>query len=151
MFRNRRRCVNAAAGVVMLVATGLMIGAPAAHGASLPACPVYSKWPTKPVSAGVLAAVRKYYTARHLLPFTIYQNRESVLNVKQESAGTHWCKNPDGSKSGYVGVVPANATAAVIVHVKHKAYAVTEAAFTFATLAQIPKVGWKVVSDDTAP
>ena len=44
-----------------------------------------------------------------------------------------------------------SSTAAAMVHVKHKAYAGTEAASTYATLARSSSGVWKVVSDDTAP
>jgi hypothetical protein len=82
---------------------------------------------------------------------TIYKNQEMVLNVNEQSVGVHYCKNPDGSKSGYVGSVPKNATAAVMVHVKHKPYPVTQAPSSFVTLAKIPRTGWKVVSEGTGP
>ncbi len=145
----------AAGTAVAVIAMGMLILPPAlipaASGATLPPCPVFARLPTKPVTADVVAAIKKYYTARHLTPITIYKNRETVLNVKQQSAGVHWCKNPDGSRSGYVGVVPRNATAAVMVRVRHKPYPVTQSAFTFATLAKMPRTGWRVVSDDTAP
>jgi hypothetical protein len=127
------------------------LSTPAASGTTLPACPVIAKEAVKPVSADVVAALKKYYAVRHLTPISVYKNQETVLNVKQQSKGVHWCRNSDGSKSGYVGVVPKNATAAVMVHVKHKPYPVTEAASTFATLAKMPVTGWKVVSDDTGP
>jgi hypothetical protein len=142
-------------GVVMIGAVTSLVGLPlsgAPSGATtLPACPIYAKLPTKPVAADVKAALQRYYAARHMTPVTVYNNRETVLNLKTFSAGVHWCANLGGGKSGYVGMVPAKATAAVSVHVRHKAYAVTGAASTFATLAKMPGVGWKVVSDDTAP
>ena len=79
------------------------------------------------------------------------QQHELVMSQSKWSIGVHYCRNIDGSRSGYVGVVPKNATAAVIVHVRHKPYPVTDAGSTFATLAEIPFTGWKAVSDDTAP
>lgn len=151
---NRTNLPRASAVIAVTLAmmlTMFMASTPAASGATLPACPVIAKWPVKPVTADVVAALKKYYAARHLTPITIYKNQETVLNVKQQSIGVHWCRNVDGSKSGYVGVVPKNATAAVMVHVKHKPYPVTEAGSTFATLAKMPLTGWKVVSDDTGP
>lgn len=117
---------------------------------SLPRCPSTSTWPVAPVSAPVKTALKGYYTSRHLTPFTVYRNRMWVLNVKLERVGTHWCQNVGGGRSGYVGVVPKNATAAVLVQVTHRPYPVTRSATTFATVAKLP-AGWKVVSDDTGP
>jgi hypothetical protein len=102
------------------------------------------------VSAPVKSALTRYYATRHLNPITIYRNRVWVLNVKLEILGTHWCQNAGGGRSGYVGVVPKNATAAVLVEVTHRPYPVTQSATTFATVAKLP-TGWKVVSDDTGP
>jgi len=144
-----------ASGVVVLTALMLLTPStgspPALAGVPLPACPVIAKSAVKPVTADVVSALNKYYAARHLTPVSVYKNQETVLNVKQQSSGVHWCRNLDGSKSGYVGVVPKNAIAAVMVHVKHKPYPTTMVASTFATLAKMPHTGWKVVSDDTAP
>jgi len=147
--------VRRASGVVALtVATALTLftgSTPALGSTSLPACPIIAKSAVKPVSANVVLALKKYYAARHLTPISVYKNVETVLNLKQQSIGVHWCRNLDGSKSGYVGVVPKNATAAVMVHVRHRPYPETMAASTFATLARMPLTGWKVVSDDTGP
>jgi len=147
--------VRRAGGVVVLtvamVLTMFTGSTPALGGTSLPACPIIAKSAVKPISANVVLALKKYYAARHLTPISVYKNEETVLNVKQQSIGVHWCRNLDGSKSGYVGVVPKNATAAVMVHVKHRPYPETMAASTFATLARMPLKGWKVVSDDTGP
>jgi hypothetical protein len=142
---------TAAAVTATMVLTLLTISTPPASGAALPACPVVAKWPVKPVTSDVVAVLKRYYTAKHLTPMTIYKNQEMVLNVNEQSVGVHYCKNPDGSKSGYVGSVPKNATAAVMVHVKHKPYPVTQAPSSFVTLAKIPRTGWKVVSEGTGP
>ena len=117
---------------------------------SLPRCPSTATWPVAPVSTAVKNALNTYYSARHLKPITIYRNRMWVLNVTLERVGTHWCQNEGGGRSGYVGVVPKNATAAVLVQVTHRPYPVTRSATTFATVAKLPK-GWKVISDDTGP
>ena len=121
-----------------------------ATAATLPRCPSTATWPVAPVSAPVKNALTAYYAARHLTPITLYRNRVWVLNVALERIGTHWCLNAGGGRSGYVGVVPKNATAAVLVQVKHRPYPVTRSATTFATVAKIP-TGWRVVSDDTGP
>jgi hypothetical protein len=144
---------RAAASLAVVAATmpPMLLASTTVEATTLPRCPSYAAWPTKPVAPDVLAAIKKYYSVRHLTPVTVYQNRQSVLNVKTMSAGVHWCRNLDGGRSGYVGMVPKGALAAVLVHVKHKAYAVTQASSTFVTLAKMPKTGWKVVSDDTAP
>lgn len=135
-----------------MMMSSLTLGATTSSAATkLPACPVVSKWPVKTVSPGVVAALKSYYGSRHLTPIKIVKNQEMVLNVTAESVGTHYCLNPDGSKSGYVGVVPRNAIAAVMVRVTHKPYPVTQSANTFATLADVATKGWRVVSDDTAP
>lgn len=151
---NRRKWLGAGIGVAMTVTIMLTMFAtstPAASGRALPNCPVIAKWPVKPVAADVVVVLKRYFAAKHLTPITIYKNQETVLNVKEQSVGVHWCKNPDGSKSGYVGAVPKSATAAVMVHVKHKPYPVTQAASTFVTLAKMPRTGWRVVSEGTGP
>ena len=125
--------------------------APGARAGTLPTCPVYSKWPVRPLSAEVRASLTKYYAVRKMTPISVDKNQMAVLNVNTERVGVHWCQNVGGGRSGYVGVVPKNAVAAVMVHVRHKAYAVTGASFTFATVIRLPAAGWRVVSDDTAP
>jgi len=145
-----RSCVSVGAALTVILGGAVSSGV-VADASSLPPCPIFSKLPVKAVSGDVLAAIKSYYTARHLAPVAVYKNQETVLNVKQNWAGTHYCRNLDGSTSGYVGTIPKTATAAVMVHVKHKPYPVTMAASTFVTLAKIPGKGWKVTSDDTAP
>ena len=137
--------------VATLALSPLALISSAAHASSLRACPVFSNLAVKPVSADVKAALTSYYATRKMTPISIYKGEETILSVQLESTGVHWCRNLDGSKSGYVGVVPKSSTAAVMVHVKHKAYAGTEAASTYATLARSSSGVWKVVSDDTAP
>jgi len=148
--RWRAIAVTLAAGVALSLAT---VGLPAlGTGAeTLPACPNYSTLPVKPIAPAVKAALVKYYAARHLTPITVDRNRESILNLVLERVGVHYCRNLGGGRAGYVGVVPKQATAAVMVHVRHRAYAVTGSAYTFVTLAKIPGKGWKVLSDDTGP
>lgn len=102
------------------------------------------------VSAPVRTALTRYYAARHLTPITVKGNRMWVLTVALETVGVHWCLNAGGGRSGYVGVVPKGARAAVMAEVTHRPYPVTESATTFATLALLA-TGWKVVSDDTGP
>ncbi len=136
------------AGLASPLAFGLT-GSPASA-SKLPTCPSTSTWPVKPVSAPVKAALTKYYSARHLTPISVRKNQMWVMTVALETTGVHWCTNAGGGKSGYVGVVPKNATAAVLVQVTHKAYPVTGSATTFATVVKVP-AGWKVVSDDTGP
>ena len=125
--------------------------APVAQAGTLPQCPVYSKWPVRPLSAEVRAALTKYYAVRKMTPISVEKNQMSVLNVNTERVGVHWCQNVGGGRSAYVGVVPKNAVSAVMVHVRHKAYAVTGASYTFATVVRLPAAGWRIVSDDTAP
>ena len=117
---------------------------------TLSACTSIGDWPTRAVPADVVAAVTKYYAAKKLTPATIENGREWILNVKAQSLGTHWCLNPDGGKSGYVGSVPPQATAAVMVLVKHKPYPVTQSPTHFVTLAKVAGV-WKVVGEGTGP
>ena len=80
----------------------------------------------------------------------VRHNQMWVLNVATERVGVHWCQNAGGGRSGYVGVVPKGATAAVLVQVSHRAYPVTGSAVTFATVVKTA-TGWRVVSDDTGP
>lgn len=118
---------------------------------TLSPCPVVANWPVKPVAADVLAVVTKYYAEKNLTPVTIYNNEEMILDVKEQSVGTHSCRNADGGLGGYVGAVPLNATAAVMVYVKHKPYPTTQTPSNFVTLAQIPGTGWTVVGEGTGP
>jgi hypothetical protein len=116
----------------------------------LSACSFIDSWPKKTVTADVVAAVTTYYAAKKLTPITIENNREWILNVKQQSVGTHWCVTADGGKSGYTGSVPPQATAAVMVFVKHKPYPVTQFGTHFVTLAMVAGA-WKVVGEGTGP
>lgn len=132
------------------------VGAPAPAAASassddLPACTSMADWPTRPVTSSVRAAVAAYYRAKGLAPVAIAQHREYVLDVEEQRTGTHWCLNPDGSKSGYVGNVPKWATRAVMVYARHRPYPVTESPANFVTLAKAPGRPWKVVGEDTGP
>lgn len=119
-------------------------------GAALSPCPVVSKYPVKPVPSAVVSVLTKYFAAKHLTPITINKNQEMILSVSAQSVGVHYCKNPDGSTSGYTGAVPKGAAAAVMVFVRHKAYPVTESTGSFVTLAKLT-TGWKVVGEGTGP
>ena len=114
------------------------------------ACVAFSNLPARAVSPAVLATLTAYYTANHLVPISIVGNRERVLVVAQHTIGVHHCTNPDGSVAGYTGMVPADATAAVEVEVRHLPYPVTGGSISFVTLAQT-SAGWKVVSEGTGP
>ena len=114
------------------------------------ACIAFSNLPARPVSPDVLAALTRYYSASHLVPITVVQNRERVLSVADQTVGVHHCSNADGSVASYVGMVPANATAAVMVEVSHLPYPVTGGSISFVTLAQT-SAGWKVVNEGTGP
>jgi hypothetical protein len=116
----------------------------------LPVCNVYNILPTKPVASVIVTVVTKYYAARNLTPLTIFQNLETMLGVHQFSVGFHYCKNVGGGTSGYGGYVPRNAVAAVRVLVEHKPDSLGFSAH-FLTVAEIPKVGWKVVGVGTGP
>lgn len=107
--------------------------------------------PRPPVASAVLSVVTAYYTAKHLGPITTPFHYQTVLNVHEQLVGVHYCRNSGGGLSGYTGVVPANATAAVQVFAKHKPYPVVGATSNFVTLAAIPGVGWKVVGEGTGP
>ena len=118
--------------------------------ATLEACWTLDTSPIAALSAQVRAVVTQYYTLKHLGPVSFYRNQQWVLNVAQQTPGVHYCKNPDGSKAGYVGSVPANASAAVMVMVTHKPYPVTQAPTHFVTVAHLGS-GWKVVNEGTGP
>ncbi len=106
--------------------------------------------PIVALAPAVRSVVTQYYVAKHLGPVTFHNDQEWVLNVVQQSTGVHYCQNPDGSKSGYVGSVPATATAAVMVEATHKPYPVTESPTNFVTVARL-STGWKVVAEGTGP
>jgi hypothetical protein len=114
------------------------------------ACVAFSNLPARPVAADVLATLTAYYTANHLVPISVVNNREMILNVAEQTIGVHHCTNPDGSVAGYTGMVPASATAAVEVEVRHLAYPVTGGSISFVILAQTA-AGWKVVNEGTGP
>lgn len=113
-------------------------------------CVAFSNLPAHPISSDVLAAITRYYSASHLVPVTIVKNREMVLSVADQSIGVHHCSNADGSVASYVGMVPTNATAAVMVEVSHLPYPVTGGSLSFVTLAKTA-AGWKVVNEGTGP
>ena len=77
-------------------------------------------------------------------------NRERVLTVSSQTIGVHHCAKADGPVASYIGVVPANATAAADVEMRHLTYPVTGESSSFVTLAQT-SAGWKVVSEGTGP
>jgi len=118
--------------------------------AALSACWSLDTSPTATLAPAVRTVVTQYYATKHLGPVTFHQNQEWVLNVAQQSMGVHYCKNPDGGKGGYVGSVPASATAAVMVEATHKPYPVTGSPTHFVTVAKLP-TGWKVVAEGTGP
>jgi hypothetical protein len=106
--------------------------------------------PTAPLSPAVRAVVTQYYNIKHLGPVSFVKNQQWVLNVVQQTLGVHRCANPDGSMSEYVGSVPPDATAAVMVEATHKPYPVVEAPTNFVTVARLA-TGWKVVAEGTGP
>ncbi len=114
------------------------------------ACASFSSLPSRAVSADVLATLTAYYNAKHLGPISVVGKREMILTVASQTIGVHHCANADGSVASYTGMVPANATAAVEVEVRHLAYPVTGGSVSFVTLAQTA-AGWKVVSEGTGP
>lgn len=116
---------------------------------SLPPCPVIATMPVKSVEPAVVRVVQRYYARKKLTPIVIVRRRETVLNVKEQRVGVHYCANPDGGRSGYVGAVPKNAVAAVMVYVRHKPYPITQTPASFVTLARLPLIGWTVVSEGT--
>ena len=118
---------------------------------TLTPCPVIENGTVKPVTAEVLAVVTQYYAAKHLTPITIYKNEETVLDVKEQSAGVHSCQNPGDGIGQYAGAVPLTATAAVMVYVKHQPYPEMPISSNFITLAQLPDKGWVVVDESTGP
>ncbi|MHB1208903.1 MAG: fibronectin type III domain-containing protein [Acidimicrobiales bacterium] len=118
--------------------------------AALLACWSLDTSPIVALAPAVRAVVTQYYVAKHLEPVTFYRNQEWVLDVSQQSKGVHYCANADGSKSGYVGSVPANALAAVMVEATHKPYPVVGSPTHFVTVAKLTS-GWKVVNEGTGP
>jgi Fibronectin type III domain len=114
------------------------------------ACVAFSDLASRPVTSSVLAAITRYYTASHLVPVSIVNNREMILVIADQTIGVHHCSNPDGSVASYVGMVPANATAAVMVEVRHQPYPVTGGSISFVTLANTA-TGWRVVNEGTGP
>lgn len=118
--------------------------------AVLSACWTLDTSPVAPLTPAVRTVVTQDYVTKQLGPVTFYKNQEWVLNVVQQSKGVHYCKNPDGSKSGYVGSVPATATAAVMVEATHKPYPVTGSPTHFVTVAKLSS-GWRVVAEGTGP
>jgi hypothetical protein len=153
-----RRTGHLSAGLTAM-ALGLAVlgGAPPAAagpviaGDVLPACTSMSDWPARPVTPDVRHAVARYYQAKDLAPVRIVGHREYVLDVDEQSVGTHQCLNADGSTSGYVGQVPSWAARAVMVQARHRPYPGTGAPANFVTLARGPGHGWTVVGEGTGP
>ena len=117
---------------------------------ALAACWSLATSPTVPLAPAVRAVVTQYYNAKHLGPVSFVGDQQWVLNVAQQSPGVHRCANPDGSTSEYVGSVPSNATAAVMVEATHKPYPVVEAPTNFVTVARLA-TGWTIVAEGTGP
>jgi hypothetical protein len=115
-----------------------------------PACTAFWSLPSQPVSADVLAAITRYYTTSHLVPVSVVNNKEMILRVADQSVGVHHCSNADGSVASYVGMVPANASAAVMLEVHHLPYPVTGGSVSFITLAKVGAT-WRVVNEGTGP
>ncbi len=118
--------------------------------AALLSCWSLDTSPVVALAPAVRAVVTQYYVEKHLEPVTFYKNQQWVLDVSQQLKGVHYCKNPDGSKSGYVGSVPANASAVVMVEASHKPYPVVGSPTHFVTVAKLAS-GWKVVAEGTGP
>ncbi len=118
---------------------------------ALPPSPVVATMPVRPVEPAVVRVVQRYYAQKHLAPIAIIKRQETILNVVTQRVGVHYCTNTGGGKSGYVGAVPKDAVAAVMVYVSHKPYSVTQSPANFVTLARLPRTGWKVVSEGTGP
>jgi hypothetical protein len=120
--------------------------------AVLSACPAVSDRPFQPIAESVFATAYAYYKSKNLLPITIDQNRENVLNLTEQSLGLHWCNSGNDIVGGYKGEVPLNATKAVMVYVEHAPYENgTGVTSNFVTIAMIPSKGWQVVGENTSP
>ncbi len=115
-----------------------------------PACNAFWSLPSQPVAPDVLAAITRYYTTSHLAPISVVNNKEMILRVADQSVGVHHCSNADGSVASYVGMVPANASAAVMLEVRHLPYPVTGGSISFVTLAKVGAT-WRVVNEGTGP
>ena len=114
------------------------------------ACVAFFALPSRALSADVLAALTAHYTANNLMPINVVGNRERILDVASQVVGVHHCSNADGSVASYVGMVPADASAAVEVEVRHQPYPVTGGSVSFVVLAKTT-TGWKVVNEGTGP
>ena len=140
-----------ATGAATLAVTVLLSGGAVAHAAGLPRCADVLTGRVVPVGAQVRATVTTFYARQHLTPVTFVKNRETIVKVAWQWPGVRHCTNPGGGQGAYVGHVPKNATAAVLVMVTHKPYPVTQAATHFLMVARIPAKGWRVVSEGTGP
>lgn len=114
-------------------------------------CPAFDSLPTTDVDSAMLAVITDYFDKQGLTPVKLINATARVLDVHAQVVGTHDCANPDGGMGGYTGVVPVDATEAVMAYVSHKPYPATGAASTFITLAKLPGAGWKVVGEGTGP
>lgn len=140
--------------VVAKNVAGQSVASPASNAvtpvAALVACWSLDTSPVVALAPAVRAVVTQYYVEKHLEPVTFYKDQQWILDVSQQSKGVHYCKNADGSKSGYVGAVPANASAAVMVEATHKPYPVVGSPTHFVTVAKLAS-GWTVVNEGTGP
>ena len=114
------------------------------------ACAYFWGLASRPVSTDVLAALTKHYTANHLMPIRVVNNREKILVVAEQTIGAHHCANSDGSTASYTGMVPTNATSAVMLEVSHQPYPMTGGSISFVTQAKTT-AGWTVVNEGTGP
>lgn len=116
---------------------------------SLPPCPDLASRPTLPVIDAWVQAVTEYYAVR-ALGVTDVSESAQLLDVAEQREGLHQCLNPDGVVGGWMGSVPRDAIAAVMLTVSHDPYEATGTSFNFVTLAS-SGAGWRVVAEATGP
>jgi hypothetical protein len=118
----------------------------------LPVCDIPPQGRFVKVRVDVVAAVTKYYAKKKLTPIKVSFNRQRNLYVALQIVGVHWCHYRGYStRENYLGFLPKGTIAAVQVQVLHKPYPLTGGAVHIVYLANLPKIGWKVVEEGTGP
>lgn len=116
---------------------------------TLPPCPDLSTRPTLPVTDEWVQVVTDFYAARALAVSDVSETAQ-LLDVAEQREGIHQCMNADGVVGGWMGSVPRDAIAAVMLTVSHDPDEATGTGFNFVTLAS-NGAGWRVVAEATGP
>jgi hypothetical protein len=104
-------------------------------------------------AAKILPAVMILIQARYekLAPYRIESQYARVVDVRAESVTPHICIYPAGQQIAYHGNVPATATQAIQLLIKHAPDPLAFERTSVVVVAKMPNSGWAIVSEGTGP